>query len=163
MEDLYEIEKKAGESKYDFCVRNGWEQDICRMLVIDFLIMNRDRHGANIEILRDSKKKALRMAPLFDHGISLLYQCHTEEDVEKVDISEEKRVQCYFGISGTTKDNLSLIPKDKLPIFARGLEEQDRDYIFEDLDKVISKTLQDKIWHMIQDRWRYYESFRDSQ
>ena len=37
-----------------------------------YLILNRDRHGANIEVLRNSRKKTVRLAPLFDHGLSLL-------------------------------------------------------------------------------------------
>ncbi len=45
------------------------------MLVVDFVILNRDRHGANIEVLRNSRDKTLRLAPLFDHGLSLLFNC----------------------------------------------------------------------------------------
>lgn len=50
------------------------------MLAVDFLILNRDRHGANIEVLRNARARTLRIAPLFDHGLSLLYSCLSEED-----------------------------------------------------------------------------------
>ena len=53
----YEAEHAKGESPLDFCERNGWTEFIDQMLVVDYLILNRDRHGANIEVLRNSRKK----------------------------------------------------------------------------------------------------------
>lgn len=53
----YEAEHAKGESPLDFCERNGWAEFINQMLVVDYLILNRDRHGANIEVLRNSRKK----------------------------------------------------------------------------------------------------------
>ena len=47
----------------------GWEDYIYQMLVVDYLILNQDRHGANIEVLRNSRKKTVRLAPLFAHGL----------------------------------------------------------------------------------------------
>ena len=79
LDAYYEAEKQENESPMEFCIRNGWEEYIYEMIVVDFLILNRDRHGANIEVLRNSKKKTLRIAPLFDHGISLLSRCRSEE------------------------------------------------------------------------------------
>lgn len=34
-----------GESMLDFCIRIVWSRGIWEMLVCDFLILNRDRHG----------------------------------------------------------------------------------------------------------------------
>ena len=68
-----EMEKQIGETPLEFCIRMGWEKTIYEMLVTDHLILNRDRHGANIEVLRDRKKRTVRLAPLFDHGLSLLF------------------------------------------------------------------------------------------
>ena len=73
LEDFYVAEKYEKESPIDFCKRMGWEEYIYGMLVVDFLILNRDRHGANIEVLRDRKTKSLRLAPLFDHGLSFYF------------------------------------------------------------------------------------------
>lgn len=53
-----------------------------------FLICNRDRHGANIEILSDEKEKA-RPAPLFVHGLSFrkiipkLFEVAKEKDKKR--------------------------------------------------------------------------------
>ncbi len=153
----YESEKNADESPLTFCIRQGWERYIYEMLVVDFLILNRDRHGANIEILRNSKKKTIRIAPLFDHGLSLLSRCRDEKSIAEYDVMEDKPVQCFVG-SRSAKENLNLIPKDKLPKL-RPLKETDKEILMEGLGNVISPILQDKIWEMIWNRWCYYEDF----
>lgn len=79
LEDYYVLEKTEGESPFDLCRRKGWERYIYEMFLIDYLVLNRDRHGANTEILRDEKSRTDRPAPLFDHGISLLCRCRTKE------------------------------------------------------------------------------------
>ena len=157
LDTYYQTERLDGESPIEFCVRNGWENYVYQMLVVDFLIQNRDRHGANIEVLRNSKNKTFRLAPLFDHGLSLLFQCTDDVDVEKVDVMEDKKVQSFVG-TNSLYENLNLIPKDKFPSL-RSLKETDRDFIFKDLEGVISLKLQDKIWEMIYRRWKYYEDF----
>jgi len=55
LDAYWDIEHQEGESALDFCILNGWEEYIYQMLVVDFLILNRDRHGANIEVLRNSR------------------------------------------------------------------------------------------------------------
>jgi len=55
-------------------------------------------------------------------------------------------------------DNLRLIPREKLPVL-HPLKEADKEFLFKDLDDVISQELQDKIWEMIFARWNYYEDF----
>ena len=148
-------ERRDGESALDFCVRMGWGDYICQMLVVDFLILNRDRHGANIEVLRNKKKKTVRLAPLFDHGLSLLCRCETPEAIEKYDVMADLPVQCYVG-SRSAAENLKLIPADKRPALTP-LKESDKTVLLEGLDGVIPRNLQEKIWEMIWKRWCYYE------
>lgn len=50
---------------HEFCVREGWKKYIDSMIAVDFLILNRDRHGANNEVLRNARAHTLRIAPLF--------------------------------------------------------------------------------------------------
>ena len=57
LDTFYEAEHLAHETPMEFCIRNGWEKYVYEMLVVDFLILNRDRHGANIEVLRNSEEK----------------------------------------------------------------------------------------------------------
>ena len=155
-----EKDRQDGESALDYCVRMGWGDYIWRMLVVDFLILNRDRHGANIEVLRNKKKKTVRLAPLFDHGLSLLCRCETPEAVDHYDIMADLPVQCYVG-SRSAAENLKLIPADKLPELTP-LQESDKAVLLEGLGGVIPPNLQEKIWEMIWKRWCCYEDFCDS-
>ena len=153
--DYYQINTKQGISHYDFCKENGWQRYIDTMLAVDFLILNRDRHGANIEVLRNSRKHSLRIAPLFDHGLSLLCLCYNEEQIEKFDVMEDKPCRNFIG-SRSAFENLKLI-EEKKSIFKNHLKENDKNIIFEGLDKALSEKHRDKIWEMIYTRWCMYE------
>ena len=157
LDAFYDSEKNKDESPLEFCIRMGWEKYIYEMLVVDFLILNRDRHGANIEVLRNEKKKTIRLAPLFDHGISLLSRCRTKKELSAYDVMEDRPVQCFVG-SRSAKDNLELITEDKFPKL-NTLTESHKEIIMEGLDEVISEPLRNKIWEMIWKRWCYYEDF----
>ena len=79
------------------------------MLVFDYLMLNRDRHGANIEVVRHSRARTLRLAPLFDHGLSLMFRCRTDAEMRAFDVMADLPVQCYVGTSSARR-NLDLIP-----------------------------------------------------
>ncbi|MBR4515297.1 MAG: hypothetical protein IKO61_10480 [Lachnospiraceae bacterium] len=154
LDNYYTVNHLIGESHYDFCVRMGWQKYIDVMLAVDYIILNRDRHGANIEVLRNPRLKTIRLAPLFDHGLSLMYSCITEQEVEQYDISEDKRCQNFIG-GFSCYDNLSLIKERNL--FEGKLNKKDKASIFEGLDKVLSKQHIDKLWDMIYSRYKTYE------
>lgn len=157
LDAYYDAEHLQGETPFEFCIRMGWEKYVYEMFVVDFLILNRDRHGANIEVLRNKKKKTIRLAPLFDHGLSLLCSCLTSESIDNFDVMQDRMVQSYLA-SRSAKDNLEMIPTDSLP-HLNALKDTDKLFLMEGLDGVISKQLQDKIWDMIWERWCYYEDF----
>ena len=156
----YESERIEGEGPLDFCLRMGWGEYIWQMLVVDYLILNRDRHGANIEVLRNKKKKTIRLAPLFDHGLSLLCRCETDNAVERFDVMADQQVQCFVG-SRSVQENLKLIPAGQMPKL-KPLQESDRATLLDGLDGILSQKLQGKIWDMIWKRWCYYEDFCNS-
>lgn len=156
LDAYYQAEKLDGETPLRFCTRNGWSDFIYKMLVVDFLILNRDRHGANIEVLRNARKKSLRLAPIFDHGLSLLFNCHTEEEINQFDVMKDRAVQCFVG-SRSAQQNLMLIPKDEMPAL-NPLQYTHKAYLLEGLDDIIPQSLQSKIWDMIWQRWKYYEN-----
>jgi hypothetical protein len=147
LDDFYRMNAEKGESRYDFCVRYGWQTYIDTMLAVDFLILNRDRHGANIEVLRNARAKTLRIAPLFDHGRSLLYSCLTEESAAAFDVLADRRCQNFIG-GYSCLENLRLI-HDRRGIFKRGIEPADRTVLFDGLEGVIPDILADQIWEMI--------------
>lgn len=155
LDSYYQMNARPGISVYDFCKENGWQKYIDTMLAVDYLILNRDRHGANIEVLRNARAKTIRIAPLFDHGLSLLFPCQTEEEIADFDILKDRVCQNYVG-SRSTLENLNLIENKN--VFNGRLTEADKDILFEDLEDAIPKILRDKIWDMIYSRWCYYES-----
>ena len=151
LEDYYAMYKETDESPLDFCRRMGWERYVYEMFLIDYLVLNRDRHGANIEVLRDAKAKSVRLAPLFDHGLSLVCRCHTREELDKFDVTEDRKVQSFVGTSSTL-ENVKAVPKsffDKLP----KLTEEDLGKVFEGLDTVIGPEVVAKMRDMIWERW----------
>ena len=156
--DAYEeLEALPDESALDFCIRMGWEDYVYQMLIVDYLILNRDRHGANIEVLRNSRKKTVRLAPQFENGLSLLCSCPDDSAAAAFDGKADKTCNTFIG-SKSTWDNLRIIPKDKMPKLTP-LHDSDRRILMEGLDGVLSQTLQDKIWEMIWKRWCTYEDF----
>ncbi|MBQ0035711.1 MAG: hypothetical protein KBT35_02205 [Firmicutes bacterium] len=153
----YELAKKENESPLQFCIRMGFEKEIYQMIIIDFIICNRDRHGANIELLKDSKGK-LRMAPLFDHGLSLFFN---EQDLSNIKITnylEDKKVQSFIGGSSLF-ENLNLLDFNKAPAIKR-LTKDDKKYIFEDIDKIMPPAWINAVWKLINKRIEYYENIR---
>lgn len=156
LDAFYDMEKRDDDTPLKFCIRNGWGKYIYEMLLVDFLILNRDRHGANIEVLRDRKRKKLRLAPLFDHGLSLLSLCRDPSMYQDYDVMADKPVQCFVG-SQSALQNLDLIPVNKRPDIS-SLKESDKAPIMDGLEGIIPSVLYDKIWDMIWQRWCYYES-----
>lgn len=156
LDDFYRVNALKGESHYDFCCRMGWREYVDRMIAVDYLILNRDRHGANIEVLRNSRSKTMRIAPLFDHGLSLLFSCQTDEEIQKFDVMKDRPCQNYIG-SRSCLENLKYIT-DKASVFPCKLEEEDKKILFQDLEDVISEAHRKAIWSMIYRRYLHYEN-----
>lgn len=156
LDDYYRVNHIDGESHYDFCKRLGWQQYIDAMIAVDYLILNRDRHGANIEILRNTRARSLRIAPLFDHGASLLYSCYSDDAALSFDIMADKKCNNFIGSFSCT-ENLALIDKEHNPISYK-LKKSDKKILFAELDDILSQTFIDRIWEMLYERFKYYEN-----
>ncbi len=153
-EVFYELHRKKSEKPLDFAVRMGWGDYFSQMMAIDYLICNRDRHGANIEILVDENENA-RPAPLFDHGVSLLFSCYNDiELIRKFDVMEDRAVQSFIG-SKSLEYNLRFVSKEK-KVFNGILKETDKEKLLGDLECVLPQEHLDKIWEMIWGRWERY-------
>lgn len=151
----YELHRENNESPLDFAKRYGWESYVYQMFVVDYLICNRDRHGANIEVLLDEGGKP-HLAPLFDHGLSLLFSCYDNlKSIQKFDIMEDRAVNNFIG-SKSLEYNLGLIPK-KAKIFPGELKEEHKKVLMEGLDGVLPETHLQKIWELIWERWKRYD------
>ena len=156
LDDYYRLNALPGESRYDFCVRNGWKDYVDTMIAVDYIIQNRDRHGANIEVLRNMRAHTMRIAPLFDHGLSLLYSCATDEEAKKFDITADRKCQNFIG-TFSCKDNLKLL-RGRKDIFPGKLQKKDKATLLAGLDGVLSETFLDTIWRMIYKRYTSLES-----
>lgn len=159
LDNYYDSHKLSSESPLEFCVRYGWAEYIYQMLVVDYLILNRDRHGANMEVLTNRYRKTIRLAPLFDHGVSLFCRCRSIEELKKEDVMTDKPVQCFVG-SRSAWDNLRLIPRDQFPRLSP-LKESDRAYLLDGLDEALDQHWLDRSWEMIWRRWQAYENLRN--
>ena len=158
LDTYYELERAGSETPIEFCVRMGWAQQVWQSVVVDYLVLNRDRHGANLEVLRNPRARTLRLAPLFDHGLSLMFRARTDEQVVAFDVMADLPVQSFFG-SHSARYNLELIPPEDLPRF-RPLREADRAALLEGLEGITSPQWRQKAWEMIWQRWCAYEAFR---
>ena len=156
LDDFYRTNAERGEPHYDFCVRNGWRKYIDTMLAVDYLILNRDRHGANIEVLRNARKRTLRIAPLLDHGLSLLFSCMTQEDAAEYDVLKDRPCQNFIG-GYSCYENLKLI-QDKKSVFSHRLHADDREKLFDGLEGTLPDIFFDQIWKMIFERYTIYEN-----
>ena len=159
LDAYYQAERLQDESPLDFCLRSGWGKTIYEMLVVDYLILNRDRHGANMEVLRNPRQRTVRLAPLFDHGLSLLSRCESEEAMMREDVMADKPVQCFVG-SRSAWENLKLIPAGEQPRL-NPLAASDRDRLLDGLSDALNSAWLDRIWEMIWRRWQAYENLCD--
>ncbi len=151
LELFYEGEKREGETPLAFCERRGFEDAVYRMLILDYLILNRDRHGKNMEVIRDKEKREFRLAPLFDHGLSLLFRCRSEADMERLDVMADRPVQCFVG-SRSEAENLKLIPEEKWPKLPV-LTDSDVDEILSGLSGIMPEIWTEKVKGMLKGRW----------
>lgn len=159
---FYDLEKLEGESPLDFAVRNSWGLYVYQMFLVDYIIGNRDRHGSNLEILWNTKDDSVRMALLFDQGVSLLFSTYGEEKaIEQTDVMRNFPVNNYIG-ARSLEYNLSLIPND-FDLKVKELKETDRNYIFKDIDQILGNKHIEKLWEMIWKRWCYFDEIRNKE
>ncbi len=153
---FYDLQKRDDESPLEFAIRNGWEIFIYQMMCVDYLIANRDRHGSNLEVLRNIEDGTIRLAPLFDQGVSLLFSSYGDEGLlDKTDVMQDFAVNNYIG-SRSLEYNLSLIP-DSVDLKINILKQEDKKYILEGIERILTQKHIDKIWEMVWKRWCHFE------
>lgn len=129
----------------------GLQSQIREMIIADFLVLQRDRHGGNIELLYDNGKYCL--SPLFDNGLGLLapYPSSFGTDISNFDVLDDYPVNNYIG-SHSLYQNLSYIDR---PVKVNKLLRHDREYLFSGLNGVLDKMYIDKIWQLITYRYMF--------
>ena len=124
------------------------------MLIIDYLICNRDRHGANIEVLFNNNTKKYRIAPLFDHGLSLISPYYLKEDICSFDVKKDIKVNSFIGNSNLN-DLIKYVPVDLLPKVKpdfKGIVGEIRD---------INEEYANKVLELLEWRWKCLEDIRN--
>lgn len=148
----FELYRNPGEEPLAFCVRQGWGERIAQMMLVDYLIVNRDRHASNIEVLID-RTGAARLAPLFDNGLSFL--APYGENWERIAAFKplQQVATTNFVGSRSLEENL----RAQAPVdVARPLAKDDRETLFAGLDQATPTVLLDKMWDIIWNRWCWY-------
>lgn len=154
-EDLYSsrIRTKGNISPLDFCREIGIDEDVYRMFVLDYLINNIDRHGRNVDILVDERGN-MRLAPLFDHGLSLFSSKGDADLVDSLD-SDQTLSNSFVG-GANLRGNLSLIDTQ---ITLRELNMRHREAIFNGLDEYISSERIEFLWRCLCRRFEVLQDY----
>lgn len=154
---FYDLNKKEGETPYELCVRMGWEDSIKQMMLVDYLIVNRDRHSSNIEVLAKPNGD-LRLAPIFDNGLSLLAPYAGREDlIEQFDPLKPVGTTNFIG-SRSLEEN---VEKAAPVLGISELRETEKKNILMGLQEILSEVHLEKIWDIIWSRWQHYENLRN--
>ena len=146
---FYDLRKHDGESPLEFCDRFEWRRRIERMMAIDFLVANRDRHGANIEVIR-AQDGSLRLAPLFDSGLSFVFSCYGDEErARRFDPLSDVNANNFIG-TRSLEENLGFIGG---PLGFRPLSAEVIEGLFRGLDEVLPEAHREKMKEMLRVRW----------
>lgn len=115
---------------------NDYKLDIDDMIVFDYLVNNTDRHHNNFGLLLNSKKRTKLLAPLFDHGFSLLsdFDSYYLETVDFDEVYEE----CDYS-KFCNKSNLLQLKNVNKFTFYLDLDEQEINRIFLNYENYLPK------------------------
>ena len=104
---LFEGSRSENEYQNLISVRPQYKDDIAKMILLDFITRQDDRHLSNIAIKMSGKTESFY--PLYDNGRSLFYE-DTEEMVGKA-VKNPASYATGFGYSGTYFDYVQEIAK----------------------------------------------------
>ena len=147
-EDLHSM---YGCSVFELIAKLGITAQIERMLLADFLVLQRDRHGGNIELLKKNGKYTF--APLFDNGLCLLapYPSASGVDISRFDVLVDYPVNNYIG-TRSLYQNLVLV---KHSARVNKLLKEDKNAIFYGLHEVLTRSYIEKIWELLTYRYMF--------
>ena len=153
-EDFY-IDNRLSdkESPLELCKRFGWTDTIYKMFIFDYLIINRDRHGANLEVMKNGD---IILSPFLDNGLSFVCSCVKESELTSFDIMEDRAVNNFIG-DKRLEANLKRIDKK---IEFTEIKEEDLSEILTGLQTVLPESYLNIIHEIIWRRWQNVIQFR---
>lgn len=145
-EDFEKDEKPESMSQFDFLEMIEQLTYLYQMFFADYCVINRDRHGANIDLIDLST-----FVPLYDNGLTFVAPClNNETAVAQFLPMKDYRVNNYIG-SQSLETNLHSIPKGALTL--KELDKADmRSFIY---GMPFSKAHQEMVWRIVEERWNY--------
>jgi len=109
---LFDGARSDNEYQNLISVRPQYKKDIARMILLDFITRQDDRHLSNIAIMMSAAGESFY--PLYDNGRSLFYE-DTEEMVRAA-VSDPAKYATTFGYSGTYWDYIKEMVADGVPV-----------------------------------------------
>ncbi len=106
---LFDGPRSSNEYENLLTVRPQYQDEIARMILLDFVTRQDDRHLSNIAVKMNEQEESFY--PLYDNGRSLFYE-DTEELVEQA-ISDPAQYATTFGYSGTYWDHAQEIARER--------------------------------------------------
>jgi len=97
---LFDGARSDNEYQNLISVRPQYKDDIAKMIILDFITRQDDRHLSNIAIKMSGQRESFY--PLYDNGRSLFYE-DTEEMVSQA-VADPEKYATSFGYSGTYWD-----------------------------------------------------------
>lgn len=154
-EELFIENRQGREATIEFIRRNGMNTFINKMIALDFMIINRDRHGANIEIIKDNAGK-LGFAPLFDNGLSFV--CSITRDtprykdkLNEFNVIKDLPVNNYIG-TRSLAENLKYVTQH---VTVNKLTMADKSKLFFNMGEAFETEYKEKIWGIVTLRYSY--------
>lgn len=141
---IIKVKHLNNEYPLEFCKRIGLQEFVDKMLIFDYLIMNVDRHGRNIEIIL--KDNMFRVAPIFDNGRCLTYACGNRlENILAYDYTVSGQGNNFLG-GINLESNLRYISKSyKFNLLTNAVKKK----IFYGLNSLYPKEHLEIIWKAI--------------
>lgn len=148
---LENLHRVYGGTVDDLITRLGIQNQVRCMILADFMTLQRDRHGGNIELLEKNGKYVL--APLFDNGLDLLspYPSAFKTDISKYDVLADYPVNNYIG-TRSLYQNLRYINQS---FRVNKLTKEDKRSIFFGMNELLPKASIDKIWELLTYRYMF--------
>jgi hypothetical protein len=114
---------------YELCIPNV-RRDLEKMIVLDYIIANEDRHYSNFGFVRNAETlQWIGVAPVFDSGTSLWHNAHDVAEVRKCQPFakiHEEQIKLVSDMSWFNKEALMGLEDEINVIFSKSRMDKDR-------------------------------------
>ncbi|MDO4502107.1 MAG: hypothetical protein Q4D06_02890 [Coriobacteriia bacterium] len=153
LEQIHGTFAQPGEGTWEFCLRNGWQDQLSGMFLADYLCANRSRTGRQIEVLRTADG-TMRPAPILPSSRCLVSSFRMQ--TWRKNALESVRANNYLGESSCLQ-NLQLMS----PAFTcRELSASDRTAFRGGLTDIADHVQLNGSWTIVWKRWQAYCELR---